>query len=62
MFHGKIEAAEEIQMLLPENQPGPEPLAGGAMMLGLACVALALPLVGLRVFGNSARRAVQPAS
>jgi len=51
MFHFKLHAAEEIQLLLPENQP--EVRTSGAIVLGLACLALAMPLVAMRLFAEA---------
>jgi hypothetical protein len=46
MHVGRIEAAEEIQLLLPENQPEAEHGAG-ALAVGAALLLIALPCWGL---------------
>ena len=61
MYVGKIEAAEEIQLLLPENQPDPAPEGKGAMILGISFLIVALPYWGLRLFGEALWRDVRRA-
>ena len=61
MYVGKIEAAEEIQLLLPENQPEPEADGKGAVILGIGFLIVALPYWGLRLFGEALWRDVRRA-
>ena len=61
MYVGKIEAAEEIQLLLPENQPEPENIGKGAAILGIGFLIVALPYWGLRLFGEALWRDVRRA-
>lgn len=54
MHSGTIAAAEEIQLLLPEDAPVLEP-GRGRVALGLALLLLAIPALGLRRRGDRAR-------
>jgi len=60
MYGWRIEAAEEIQLLLPDDPPGPN--HKGLMLVGLAVLAVALPCYGLRLIFSEpkAGRSVQP--
>ena len=53
MYRGRIEAAEEIQLLLPENQPEPAKSAG--LLLGLGVLLVALPVCGLSLRAATTR-------
>lgn len=53
MHMGKIEAAEEIQLLLPENEPAPETRGRGSMLLGIAVLIVALPYWTIRLIGGA---------
>jgi hypothetical protein len=50
---GRFAAAEEIQLLLPENQPGPEGTGKAALIVGLGVLLVALPFCGMRLFTAS---------
>ncbi len=63
MYVGSFAAAEEIQLLLPENQPEPSSarLTGrNALMVGAAVLLVAVPLGLSRV--NAARRGAEVAT
>lgn len=53
MYVGKIEAAEEIQLLLPDNQPEPEQKGRGGMLLGIGFLMIAIPYWGFRLLGGA---------
>ena len=53
MYHGKIEAAEEIQLLLPEDSPEPETKGRGAMLLGIGFLLVAIPYWSVRLLGSA---------
>lgn len=62
MHMGKIEAAKEIQLLLPENEPTPEPRGRGNLLLGIAVLIIALPYWTVRLVGGALWRDVRRAA
>lgn len=56
---GKIEAAEEIQLLLPENQPEPRKVGAGSILLGLGFLIVAIPYWTMRLVGSALWRDVR---
>lgn len=58
---GKIEAAEEIQLLLPENQPEPRKPSLGSILLGLGFLIVAIPYWTVRLVGGALWRDVRRA-
>jgi len=61
MYLGKIEAAEEIQLLARGDRPEPEGQGRGGALLGIAFLFVALPYWGLRLFANALWRDVKRA-
>jgi hypothetical protein len=54
MVHmGKIEAAEEIQLLLPENQLEVRKAGVGSMLIGLGFLIVAVPYWTARLIGSA---------
>ena len=54
MYTARIEAAEEIQLLLPDNQPARELEVNAMALLGLGLLAIAIPACWLRLRGERA--------
>lgn len=50
MYSSRIAAAEEIQLLLPEDRTAPA--GGGALLVGVALLCLVLPCWALREGGR----------
>lgn len=51
-MYTRIEAAEEIQLLLPDNQPGRELEVSAMTVLGLGLLVLAIPACWLGLRGE----------
>lgn len=54
MYTASIAAAEEIQLLLPDNQPEGATQVGVATLLGLGLLAIAIPTCWLRLRSDRA--------
>lgn len=52
MFSARMEAAEEIQLLLPDNQPGPRLDSRSVLLLGIGVLLIAIPVCGLGLLGK----------
>jgi len=61
MYLGKMEAAEEIQLLPQGNWPEPENQGHGGTLMGVAFLLVALPYWGLHLFANALWRDVKRA-
>lgn len=55
---GSFAAAEEIQLLLPENQPEQDGAGRAALVLGLGILLVALPFCGMRLL-NASRPSIE---
>ena len=49
MYTARIETAEEIQLLLPDNQPAPGLEVNAVTMLGLGLLLVAIPAACFRL-------------
>lgn len=61
MHMGKIEAAEEIQLLLPENQPEQSRAGVSSVLVGLGFLIIAVPYWTVRLVGFGLWRDVRRA-
>lgn len=53
MYTARIEAAEEIQLLLPDDQPVRELDGRTVMLVGLGLLLITFPLYGFRLFAGA---------
>lgn len=53
MYMGKIEAAAETKLLLPDDQRKPEQKGAGGMLLGIGFLLVAIPYWSIRLLAHA---------